>query len=177
MCNHKILRIMVSMFKLFDSWMVVQLNCVIVEWQFNQGEDYGKNRTYVWLWFYSRRACYKSKEKHVKIDEVNANLLPQQKYEWLRNKLSQKNNIVGFVGDGLNDAPSLTLANVGFCMGLKGNSASIEASDIVIANDNIQKIPQAIEISKYTRKIVWQNILFSALIKICRHKSTIWWWL
>ncbi|MBQ7885158.1 MAG: cadmium-translocating P-type ATPase [Clostridia bacterium] len=104
--------------------------------------------------------------QHVKIDEVNANLLPQQKYEWLRNKLSQKNNIVGFVGDGLNDAPSLTLANVGFCMGLKGNSASIEASDIVIANDNIQKIPQAIEISKYTRKIVWQNILFSALIKI-----------
>ena len=65
---------------------------------------------------------------------------------------------VGYVGDGLNDAPSLTLADVGFSMGLKGISASIEASDIVIANDNPEKISQAVEISKFTRKIVCYNI-------------------
>ncbi len=104
--------------------------------------------------------------KEVGIDETYAELLPQDKFEWIKNAKESKNINIGYVGDGLNDAPSLTLANVGFCMGLKGNSASIEASDIVIANDNIQKIPQAVEISKYTRKIVWQNIILSAVIKI-----------
>ena len=100
------------------------------------------------------------------VEQIHAELLPQQKYDWLESKISNKKNVIGYVGDGLNDAPSLTLANVGFCMGIKGNSASIEASDIIIANDNIQKIPQAIKISKYTRKIVWQNIIFSAVVKL-----------
>lgn len=104
--------------------------------------------------------------KSVQVDEVYANLLPEQKYEFLENLLQNDKQVVGFVGDGLNDAPALTLASVGFCMGLKGNSASIEASDIVIANDNLEKIPTAVKISKYTRKIVWENILFSAIIKI-----------
>ena len=103
--------------------------------------------------------------KCVDIDQVYAELLPEQKFEWLENHTKQ-NTKVGFVGDGLNDAPSLTLANVGFCMGIKGNSASIEASDIVISNDNIDKIPTAVKISRHTQKIVWQNIVFSAIIKI-----------
>lgn len=103
---------------------------------------------------------------YVGVDESYSQLLPQDKYQWIQsNKENTKNNI-GYVGDGLNDVPSLTLANVGFCMGIKGNSASIEASDIVISNDNPEKIPLAIEISKYTRKIVWQNIILSALIKV-----------
>ena len=102
----------------------------------------------------------------VGIDEYHSGLLPQQKYEWIEKAKSNIKNNIGYVGDGLNDAPSLTLAHVGFCMGIKGNSASIEASDIVISNDNISKIPQAIEISKYTRKIVWQNIILSAVIKV-----------
>jgi len=98
------------------------------------------------------------------IDEAYSKLLPQDKFEWIKsNKEKYK---VGYVGDGLNDAPSLTLADVGFSMGLKGISASIEASDIVIANDNPEKISQAVEISKFTRKIVWENILLSAVIKI-----------
>lgn len=104
--------------------------------------------------------------KSVNVDEVYANLLPEQKYEFLENLAKKDKQIVGFVGDGLNDAPALTLSNVGFCMGIKGNSASIEASDIVISNDNLEKIPTAVKISKYTRKIVWENILFSAIVKI-----------
>ena len=102
----------------------------------------------------------------VGIDDAKFELLPQDKFEYIKNAKEDKNNNIGYVGDGLNDAPSLTLSNVGFCMGIKGNSASIEASDIVISNDNIEKIPMAIEISKYTRKIVWQNIILSAIIKI-----------
>ena len=98
------------------------------------------------------------------ISESYSNLLPKDKYEWINtNKI---NNYIGYVGDGLNDAPSLSLANVGFCMGIRGNSASIEASDIVISNDNLEKIPLAIKISKYTKKIVWQNIILSLVIKV-----------
>lgn len=104
--------------------------------------------------------------KNVKVDEVYAQLLPEQKYEFLENLTKNDKQVIGFVGDGLNDAPALTLANVGFCMGIKGNSASIESSDIVISNDNLEKIPTAVKISKYTRKIVWENILFSAIVKI-----------
>ncbi len=101
--------------------------------------------------------------KKISANNFYSQLLPQEKYAKIE-QFKTKNK-VGYVGDGLNDAPSLTLSDVGFCMGLKGNSASIEASDIVIANDNLEKIPQAIKISKFTRKIVWQNIIFSFAVK------------
>lgn len=100
------------------------------------------------------------------IDEYESELLPQEKCKWIENHKTGSKETVAFVGDGLNDAPSLTLADVGFCMGLGGNPASVEASDIVLADDNPSKISSAIKISKYTRKIVWENIGFSALIKI-----------
>ena len=102
----------------------------------------------------------------VGITKAYGELLPQDKYEWIKQKTNNPYYTVGYVGDGLNDAPSLMLSSVGFCMGINGNHASIEASDIVIANDNIEKIPLAIDISKYTRKIVWQNIILSAIIKV-----------
>lgn len=100
------------------------------------------------------------------VDEFNGELLPNEKSEWLEKQKENSKDTLAFVGDGLNDAPSLSLADVGFCMGLNGNSASIEASDIVLSDDNPNKISKAIKISKYTRKIVWENIGFSALIKI-----------
>lgn len=100
------------------------------------------------------------------VDEFNGELLPNEKSEWLEKQKENSKDTLAFVGDGLNDAPSLTLADVGFCMGLNGNSASIEASDIVLSDDNPNKISKAIKISKYTRKIVWENIGFSALIKV-----------
>ena len=103
--------------------------------------------------------------KEVGLDEAYGKLLPEDKYKFIE---TQKNNkvVMAYVGDGINDAPSLTLADVGISMGLNGSEASIEASDIVIANDNPQKIVEAIKISKFTRKIVWQNIILSAVIKL-----------
>lgn len=100
----------------------------------------------------------------VGIKDVQSGLLPEQKYAYLQE--SKKQLKVGYVGDGINDAPSLALANVGFSMGINGAPASIEASDIVLVDDNPLKIATAIKISRYTRKIVWENIILSALIKI-----------
>lgn len=102
---------------------------------------------------------------NIGLDEAYGKLLPEDKYRFIEN---QKNNKIAmaYVGDGINDAPSLTLADVGISMGLNGSEASIEASDIVIANDNPEKIVEAIKISKFTRKIVWQNIILAAVIKL-----------
>ncbi len=101
----------------------------------------------------------------VGIEDVHAELLPEQKFEFLQNCKNAKER-VGYVGDGINDAPSLAVADVGFSMGINGAPASIEASDIVIVDDNPQKIVTAIKVSRYTRKIVWENIALSAVIKI-----------
>lgn len=100
------------------------------------------------------------------INQAFSNLLPQDKFNWIEDAKLNKKNKIGYVGDGLNDAPSLTLADVGFSMGLKGNAASIEASDIVLANDNPEKIVEAIKISRYTKKIVWENIALAAGVKL-----------
>lgn len=104
--------------------------------------------------------------EEVGTSEALSNLLPEDKFKWIENYKQNEKSKIGYVGDGLNDAPSLTLADVGFSMGIKGNDASIEASDIVLANDNPEKIVEAIKISRNTKKIVWENIGLSALIKI-----------
>lgn len=102
----------------------------------------------------------------IKIDEAYAKLLPGDKFEYIEKQKTNKTTHIGYVGDGINDAPSLMLADVGISMGISGSSASIEASDIVLATDNPEKVVTAIKISRYTRKIVWQNIILSAIIKI-----------
>ena len=100
------------------------------------------------------------------IDEIHAKLLPQDKFEYIEKQKQVQGTHLGYVGDGINDAPSLMTADVGISMGIKGSSASIEASDVVLATDNPEKVVTAIKLSKYTRKIVWQNIIFSAIIKL-----------
>ncbi len=103
--------------------------------------------------------------KKLGIDEAAGNLLPDQKYERVKAALN-KDSTVGFVGDGVNDAPVITLADVGIAMGGIGSDATIETADVVIQNDQPSKIPTAIEIANYTHRIVWQNIGFALGIKI-----------
>ena len=100
----------------------------------------------------------------VGIEEVKYELLPKDKYDLLEKEL--KTNIVSFVGDGINDAPSLTRANIGISMGSIGSSSAIEASDIVISNDDLSKIVDAIKIAKKTRRIIIENLIFALSIKL-----------
>lgn len=102
----------------------------------------------------------------VNIDEVKYELLPNQKYNELIKEMAKDNNLVGFVGDGINDAPSIVASNIGFSMGNIGSSSAIEASDIVIIDDDLDKIRKAIDISKYTAKIIKENLIFSISTKI-----------
>ena len=102
----------------------------------------------------------------VGIDEVYYELLPQDKYQLLDSVLNKKEGLIAFVGDGINDAPSLALADVGISMGGVGSDSAIEASDIVIMNDDLTKIIDAINISKKTTKIIKENLIFAISIKV-----------
>ena len=106
----------------------------------------------------------KSIAAKIGISEVKYELLPKDKYDLLERELN--NNTVAFVGDGINDAPSLTRADVGISMGAVGSSSAIEASDIVITNDDLSKIVEAINIAKKTRKIIIENLVFALSIKV-----------
>lgn len=98
------------------------------------------------------------------VDEYYSNLLPDGKVK-LTEKFLSENEVVGFVGDGINDAPVLMRADIGISMGAMGSDVAIEAADIVIMDDNISKISLAQKIAKRTLKIVSQNIIFFILVK------------
>lgn len=101
----------------------------------------------------------------LKIKDIHAGFLPQDKFNLLT-KTIENNPLLAFVGDGVNDAPSLSLAPIGISLGGVGSDAAIEAADIVIMNDQISKIPTCIKISRYTRKIIKQNLTFAIFTKI-----------
>lgn len=109
--------------------------------------------------------------KQLGIDEVQAELLPGDKVKVVDSLIQdahQNKHCVGFVGDGINDSPVLARADVGIAMGGLGSDAAIEASDIVIMTDQPTKIVKAIDISKRTKTIVWENIIFALIVKgIC----------
>ena len=102
----------------------------------------------------------------VGIDNVNYEMLPEDKYNSLEHIIKNKRGVVAFVGDGINDAPVVKLADLGISMGLNGADSAIEASDIVIMNDDISKILNAIKISKKTSRIIKENLIFALGIKI-----------
>lgn len=102
----------------------------------------------------------------VGLDEVKYEMLPEDKYNELNSIIKENNMKTAFVGDGINDAPSLALADVGISMGCLGSQSAIEASDVVIMNDSLTKIPLAIEISKLTKKIIKQNLIFAIGVKV-----------
>ena len=101
------------------------------------------------------------------IDEVHAELLPAGKVEQVEALLKRKSarGKLVFVGDGINDAPVLSRADIGVAMGGLGSDAAIEAADVVLMDDRPSKIAQAIQISKKTLRIVWQNIVFALGVK------------
>lgn len=101
------------------------------------------------------------------IDEVHAQLLPQDKVSEVEKLLSQtgEKQTLAFVGDGINDAPVLTRADIGIAMGAMGSDAAIEAADVVLMDDNPRNIAKAMHIARKTMRIVWQNIIFALGIK------------
>ena len=102
------------------------------------------------------------------IDEVISQLLPADKVERVEKMLSSEDNgsKLAFVGDGINDAPVLMRADVGIAMGSLGSDAAIEAADIVIMDDDINKIPKVIGIARKTIRIVKENIVFALSVKV-----------
>ena len=115
----------------------------------------------------NKKTAYKVGEK-INIDEVHSELLPLDKVKDVEEimKRSNKNGKLAFVGDGVNDAPVLARADIGIAMGGIGSDAAIEAADIVLMKDDINALVDAINVSKKTNKILWQNIVFALGIKI-----------
>ncbi len=105
--------------------------------------------------------------KELAIDEVHASLLPTDKVNEFEKILAHKGKkgTVAFVGDGVNDAPVLARADVGIAMGAMGSDAAIEACDIVIMNDDLEKLSQTVKISRKTISIVRQNIVIALAVK------------
>lgn len=101
------------------------------------------------------------------LDEYHAQLLPQDKVENVEALLSAEGKQkLAFVGDGINDAPVLTRADVGIAMGAMGSDAAIEAADVVLMDDKPSNISKAIRLARRTMRIVWQNIIFALGVKL-----------
>ena len=103
--------------------------------------------------------------KKLGIDEIKYEMLPQDKFKSFED-VASSSGITIFVGDGINDAPVLKRADIGISMGGVGSDSAIEASDIVLMSDELSKIPLAINISKYTKKIIKENLIFAMSVKI-----------
>lgn len=105
--------------------------------------------------------------KEIRLDAAYTDLLPQHKVEKLESfkRENPPKKKLAFVGDGINDAPVLAMADVGIAMGGVGSDAAIEAADVVLMTDEPSKLPEAIQIARKTHRIVWQNIIFALGVK------------
>lgn len=103
--------------------------------------------------------------KKLGIDNAYGDLLPEGKVEKVQT-LKDRGNHIAFIGDGVNDAPVVALADAGIAMGGLGSDATIETADIVIQNDQPSKIVTAIKVGKLTKQIVWQNIIIAMAVKL-----------
>ncbi len=115
-----------------------------------------------------RRAAAEAVAKEIGVDAVYAELMPADKVEQVEALLAQKDKsaVLAFVGDGINDAPVLTRADIGIAMGGIGSDAAIEAADIVLMDDDPRSIAKAIRISRKCLKIVYENIAFALGVKL-----------
>ena len=98
------------------------------------------------------------------IDSFEAELLPEDKIKFFE-KEQGKDGLVAFVGDGINDSPVIKRADIGLSMGALGSDAAIEASDIVIMDDKIEKIINIFDTSHYVNKIIIENLIFTGFVK------------
>ena len=101
------------------------------------------------------------------LDEVHAQLLPADKVSELEALMEKRASAgdLAYVGDGVNDAPVLSRADVGIAMGAMGSDAAIEAADVVFMDDDLEKLPEAMSIARKCMSIAWQNIVFSLVVK------------
>ena len=98
------------------------------------------------------------------IDDARGNLLPQDKLTVIKD-LQQRHGATGMTGDGINDAPALAQADIGFAMGAAGTDIAMEAADVVIMNDDLRRVPATIRLSQRTHSVLWQNITLALGIK------------
>ncbi len=120
-----------------------------------------------WMLSGDRREAAEAVGRTLGLDGVKAELLPQDKVSALEELLETRpaGRTLGYVGDGLNDAPVLGRADLGIAMGSLGSDAAIEAADLVIMDDDLRKLPTAIRIARKTLRIVRQNIAFALVVK------------
>lgn len=124
-----------------------------------------KNNIKTYMFTGDKKEVAETIGKKLNIDEIKGEMLPTDKFRCYE-ELTENNKIVAFVGDGINDTPVLKRADIGISMGGVGASSAIEASDIVIMKDDLSKISKCIKISKYTNKIIIENLIFALGIKI-----------
>ncbi|PUE19226.1 copper-translocating P-type ATPase [Limnohabitans sp. MMS-10A-160] len=98
------------------------------------------------------------------ISEIRGNLLPEDKLKAIE-EFQERYGVTAMTGDGINDAPALAKANIGFAMGAAGTHTAMEAADVVVMNDDLRRIPETIRLSKRTHIILWQNITLALGIK------------
>ena len=109
-------------------------------------------------------ATAKAIAKQAGIDDARGNLLPEEKLAAIE-EMQKQYGYVAMTGDGINDAPALARSNIGFAMGGAGTDTAMEAADVVIMNDDLRRIPEAIRLSRKTHAILWQNIALALGIK------------
>ncbi|NBX25241.1 MAG: cadmium-translocating P-type ATPase [Planctomycetes bacterium] len=107
-----------------------------------------------------RRAVADQVARSVGVDEVQAELLPEDKIEHVRSLL-QRHGAIAMVGDGVNDAPALAMATVGVAMGRGGTDVALEAADVALMADDLERIPFAVALARFARSVIRQNVLVS----------------
>ena len=114
-----------------------------------------------------RKAAAQAVADELGLDEVHAELLPGDKVSQVEALLKEQHEKekLAFVGDGINDAPVLTRADIGIAMGSMGSDAAIEAADVVLMDDDVRKIASLVKIARKTLSIVHQNIVFALGVK------------